>query len=150
MKCPYCGSQDNKVIDSRSAQKDRSIRRRRECNNCNRRFTTYEHVMGFPLKVIKSDGTREDFDRSKLEKSIQIACNKRPIPADKIEKMVLRIETEIENKDGSEVKANLIGELVMQELRDLDDVAYIRYASVYKKFRDLNEFRNQINKFDSK
>lgn len=150
MKCPYCGSQDNKVIDSRSAQKERSIRRRRECNECNRRFTTYEHVMGFPLKVIKSDGTREDFDRSKLEKSIQIACNKRPLPADKTEKMVLRIETEIENRDGSEVKANLIGELVMQELRELDDVAYIRYASVYKKFRDLNEFRNQINKFESK
>lgn len=149
MKCPYCGSKQNKVIDSRSAQQDTSIRRRRECNDCKRRFTTYEHVMGFPLKVIKSDGTREDFDRSKLEKSIQIASNKRPIPASKIEEMVLQIENEIENYGKSEVEAKRIGELVMENLRELDEVAYIRYASVYKKFKDLNEFRNQINKFDN-
>ncbi|MCF7885663.1 MAG: transcriptional regulator NrdR [Candidatus Marinimicrobia bacterium] len=149
MKCPYCGSSDNKVIDSRSAQKDKAIRRRRECNACNRRFTTYEHVMGFPLKVIKSDDTRENFDRSKLERSIQIACNKRPIPAAKIEHLVLQIENDIENYGKSEVEAKRIGELVMKGLRQLDEVAYIRYASVYKKFKDLNEFRNQINKFDN-
>jgi len=149
MKCPYCGAKENKVIDSRSAQQDTSIRRRRECGNCKRRFTTYEHVMGFPLKVIKSDGTREDFDRSKLERSIQIASNKRPIPASEIENMVLEIENEIENYGQSEVKAKRIGKLVMKGLRKLDEVAYIRYASVYKKFKDLNEFRNQINKFNS-
>jgi transcriptional repressor NrdR len=150
MKCPYCSARKNKVIDSRSAQNDTSIRRRRECTNCNRRFTTYEHVMGFPLKVIKSDGTRENFDRAKLERSIQIACNKRPIPADKIENLVLQIENEVESYGNSEVESKMIGELVMEGLRKLDEVAYIRFASVYKKFKDLNEFRNQINKFDKK
>ena len=149
MKCPYCGSQKNKVIDSRSAQQDTSIRRRRECDECKRRFTTYEHVMGFPLKVIKSDGTREDFDRSKLERSIHIASNKRPIPASKIENLVLQIENKIEEYGRSEVESKRIGKLVMEGLKRLDEVAYIRYASVYKKFKDLNEFRNQINKFSN-
>jgi len=148
MKCPYCSSEDNKVIDSRSARKGTAIRRRRECNQCDHRFTTYEHIMEFPMKVVKSDGNREEFDSSKLEKSIQVACNKRPVPTQKIEEMTLAIEKEIEKRSEAEVEAEVIGNLVMKKLKKLDEIAYIRYASVYKKFKDLNEFRDQIQKIE--
>ncbi|HDN58717.1 MAG: transcriptional regulator NrdR [Candidatus Neomarinimicrobiota bacterium] len=149
MKCPYCGSPATRVVDSRPAQKSNAIRRRRECEDCGKRFTTYEYVVEYPLMVIKNDGRREEYSRDKLLKSIKIACNKRPISPDKIESIVMDIEKEIEEKAVSEIPSSLIGELVMKYLRNLDEVAYIRFASVYKKFRDLDEFRDQIEKLSS-
>ncbi|MBO8130844.1 MAG: transcriptional repressor NrdR [Candidatus Marinimicrobia bacterium] len=150
MRCPYCNAMDSKVVDSRPAQKNNAIRRRRECIVCGKRFTTYEYIVEYPLMVIKNDGSREEYDRSKLLKSIKIACNKRPIPSEKIENIVMDIEKEIEEKSTGEVRSSLIGELVMKHLRELDEVAYIRFASVYKKFKDLDEFRNQIDKLSLK
>ncbi len=144
MKCPFCNSRDTKVIDSRTAQKNNAIRRRRECLDCGHRFTTYEYVVEYPLQVIKNDGRREEYDRTKLLNSIKIACNKRPIPREKLEMLVMDIEKEIEEHAGGEVRSSQIGELVMQKLRQLDEVAYIRFASVYKKFKDLDEFRDHI------
>lgn len=149
MRCPYCGSSETRVVDSRPAQKSNAIRRRRECEDCGKRFTTYEYVVEYPLMVIKNDGRREEYNRDKLLKSIKIACNKRPISSDKIESIVMDIEKEIEEKSVGEIPSSLIGELVMKYLRNLDEVAYIRFASVYKKFRDLDEFRNQIEKLSS-
>ncbi|RKY49178.1 MAG: transcriptional regulator NrdR [Candidatus Neomarinimicrobiota bacterium] len=149
MKCPYCGSPATRVVDSRPAQKSNAIRRRRECEDCGKRFTTYEYVVEYPLMVIKNDGRREEYSRDKLLKSIKIACNKRPVSPDKIESIVMDIEKEIEEKAVSEIPSSLIGELVMKYLRNLDEVAYIRFASVYKKFRDLDEFRDQIEKLSS-
>ncbi len=146
MKCPFCSSPETKVIDSRSAQKNNAIRRRRECLDCGHRFTTYEYVVDYPLVIIKNDGSREEYDRAKLQKSIKIACNKRPIPQDKIEEIVLEIEKGIEETSGSEIASKQIGELVMKHLKDTDEVAYIRFASVYKQFKDLEEFKDQINK----
>lgn len=144
MRCPFCNSREHKVIDSRLAQKNNAIRRRRECLDCGHRFTTYEYIVEHPLQVIKNDGRREEFDRNKLLDSIKIACNKRPIPTEKLELLVIDIEKEIEEHGGGEVKSSLIGELVMNKLRQLDEVAYIRFASVYKKFKDLEEFRDHI------
>lgn len=144
MRCPFCNSKENKVIDSRIVQKNNAIRRRRECLDCGHRFTTYEYVVEYPLQVIKNDGRREDYDRSKLFNSIKIACNKRPISPEKLENLVMDIEKEIEEHAGGEVKSSQIGELVMKKLRELDEVAYIRFASVYKKFKDLEEFRDHI------
>jgi len=149
MKCPYCGSPATRVVDSRPAQKSNAIRRRRECEDCGKRFTSYENVVEYPLMVIKNDGRREEYSRDKLLKSIKIACNKRPVSPDKIESIVMDIEKEIEEKAVSEIPSSLIGELVMKYLRNLDEVAYIRFASVYKKFRDLDEFRDQIEKLSS-
>lgn len=144
MKCPFCSSRDIKVIDSRSAQKGKAIRRRRECLDCHHRFTTYEHVIETPVSVIKTDGNREEFDRTKLERSLKIACNKRKISSDTIEHIIKNIVTKVEDKGTTEVASSFIGEQVMDYLKKYDDVAYIRYASVYKKFKDLNEFRDQI------
>ncbi len=146
MKCPYCTSTETKVIDSRAAQNGSAIRRRRECIDCKHRFTTYEHIVEFPLVVIKNDGSREEFDRSKLKHSIKIACNKRPVASERIESVIMDIEKEIEENSGAEIPSSTIGELVMRHLKNLDEVAYIRFASVYKKFKDLNEFRDQINR----
>lgn len=144
MICPYCSSTDIKVIDSRSAQKGKAIRRRRECNECHHRFTTYEHVIETPVSVIKSDGSREEFDRTKLERSLKIACNKRKISSDIIEHIIKNIVSAVEDQGSTEVESTYIGELVMGYLKKYDEVAYIRFASVYKKFKDLNEFRDQI------
>lgn len=146
MKCPFCDSSETKVVDSRSAQKNNAIRRRRECLDCGHRFTTYEYVVEYPLTIIKNDGRREEYDRQKLLNSLKIACNKRPVPADKLESVVIDIEKEIEEISGGEVASSVIGELVSRYLKELDEVAYIRFASVYKKFKDLDEFKDQIDK----
>lgn len=145
MKCPFCNSAETKVIDSRAAQRNNAIRRRRECLDCGHRFTTYEYVVEYPLTIIKNDGRREEYDRQKLFNSIKIACNKRPVSRDKLEAIVIDIEKEIEEKSRGEVASSQIGELVMKYLKDLDEIAYVRFASVYKKFKDLNEFRSQID-----
>ena len=149
MKCPFCDSSETKVVDSRSAQKNNAIRRRRECLDCGHRFTTYEYVVEYPLTIIKNDGRREEYDRQKLFDSLKIACNKRSVSVEKLESVVIDIEKEIEELSGGEVASNVIGELVSKYLKDLDEVAYIRFASVYKKFKDLDEFKDQIDQLGS-
>ena len=144
MKCPNCSEEDSKVVDSRSIHGGVSIRRRRECNKCEYRYTTYEYILANPVKVIKKSGDREEYDRSKLENSFNIACKKRPIPEEKIQKAIHNIEEKISNISNIEIKADKIGELVMQELKDIDKVAFIRFASVYRQFKDIGEFQAQI------
>ena len=144
MKCPSCSKEDSKVVDSRSIHGGDSIRRRRECNECKYRYTTYEYILINPVKVIKKSGDREEYDRSKLEKSFNIACKKRPIPEEKIQQAIHSIEEKISNISNIEIEANQIGELVMEELRDIDKVAFIRFASVYRQFKDIGEFQAQI------
>jgi len=130
MKCPYCGNPDTRVIDSRPAEDGSSIRRRRSCDTCGKRFTTYEKVETIPLIVIKKDNNREQYDRGKIEKGILQACYKRPVPAEVIRKTVEQIETEIFNREEKEIPSKVIGEIVMHKLKDLDEVAYVRFASV--------------------
>ena len=144
MKCPNCSKKDSKVVDSRSSQGGTSIRRRRECNECEYRYTTYEYILANPVKVIKKSGDREEYNRSKLEKSFNIACKKRPIPEEKIQQAIHSIEEKISNISNIEIEANQIGELVMEELKDIDKVAFIRFASVYRQFKDIGEFQAQI------
>ena len=144
MKCPNCNKEDSKVVDSRSIHEGGSIRRRRECNKCKFRFTTYEYILINPVKVIKKSGDREEYDRSKLEKSFNIACKKRPIPEEKIQKAIHSIEEKISNISNVEIDAHRIGELVMDELKEIDKVAFIRFASVYREFKDIGEFQAQI------
>ena len=144
MKCPNCYKEDSKVVDSRSIHGGGSIRRRRECNKCEYRFTTYEYILVNPVKVIKKSGDREEYDRSKLEKSFNIACKKRPIPEEKIQQAIHSIEEKISNISNIEIEAYQIGELVMEELKDIDKVAFIRFASVYRQFKDIGEFQAQI------
>lgn len=143
MKCPYCDSEDTRVIDKRVSD-ERSFRRRRECEKCEKRFTTYERVEITPLTVIKKDGRRENFDRNKIRIGIMRACERRPINQEKIEKIVNEIENEIKNMDTVEIKSKVIGDMIMEKLRDLDEVAYIRFASVYKKFRDIESFEKEL------
>ena len=144
MKCPSCSIEDSKVIDSRSIQGGESIRRRRECNACSFRYTTYEYVLENPVKVIKKSGEREEYDRAKLEKSFSIACEKRPIPEEKIQQAINRIEEKISNISNIEIEAYQVGGLVMDELKEIDKVAFIRFASVYREFKDIGEFQAQI------
>ena len=144
MKCPSCSKEDSKVVDSRSIYKGDSIRRRRECNECKYRYTTYEYILANPVKVIKKSGDREEYNRSKLEKSFNIACKKRPIPEEKIQQGIHSIEEKISNISNIEIEAYQIGELVMEELKDIDKVAFIRFASVYRQFKDIGEFQAQI------
>ena len=144
MKCPSCHKEDSKVVDSRSIKGGESIRRRRECNICNFRYTTYEYVLDNPVKVIKKSGEREEYDRAKLEKSFNIACEKRPIPEEKIQQAISRIEEKISNISNIEIEAYQIGGLVMEELKEIDKVAFIRFASVYREFKDIGEFQAQI------
>ena len=144
MKCPSCHKEDSKVVDSRSIRGGESIRRRRECNACNFRYTTYEYVLENPVKVIKKSGEREEYDRGKLEKSFSIACEKRPIPEEKIQQAINRIEEKISNISNIEIEAFQIGSLVMEELKEIDKVAFIRFASVYREFKDIGEFQAQI------
>lgn len=146
MRCPYCGSDTDKVVDSRSSKNGQSIRRRRECLKCNQRFTTYEYVEDVSLVVIKNDGSREPFDRKKLLKGITISCAKRPIPTDKLDDMVDSIKHELESRGEQEVSSQLIGELVMERLKEIDDVAYVRFASVYRKFSDKTDFMDELKK----
>ena len=144
MKCPYCGHKEDKVIDSRTTKEDSSIRRRRECLKCGKRFTTYEYIEEIPLMVIKKDGRREPFDRKKILAGIMKACEKRPISIEKLEGLVSDIERQILKKFEREVPSSEIGETVMEKLADLDDVAYVRFASVYRSFEDIREFGEEI------
>ena len=144
MKCPYCGNPDTRVIDSRPAEDGSSIRRRRSCDTCGKRFTTYEKVETIPLIVIKKDNNREQYDRGKIEKGILQAFYKRPVPAEVIRKTVEQIETEIFNREEKEIPSKVIGEIVMHKLKDLDEVAYVRFASVYREFKDVNTFMEEL------
>ena len=144
MKCLNCESEDSKVIDSRSVQQGTSIRRRRECNECSFRFTTYEYILTNPVMVIKKSGDREEYDREKLEKSFHIACKKRPVPELKIQDAIQNVEEKISNISNIEIEAHQIGKLVMDELINIDKVAFIRFASVYRDFQDIGEFQAQI------
>ena len=145
MKCPYCGYQESKVVDSRPADEG-SIRRRRECLRCERRFTTYETVESLPMVVIKKDGSRQTFDRSKVLRGIQRSCEKRPVPVADMERMALEIEQELQNKLEREISTELVGEMVMDKLKKADEVAYVRFASVYRQFKDINTFMSELNK----
>ena len=144
MKCLNCESADSKVVDSRSVQQGTSIRRRRECNECLFRFTTYEYILTNPVMVIKKSGDREEYDRKKLENSFQLACKKRPISADKIQIAIQNVEEKISNISNIEIDAHQVGGLVMEELKQIDKVAFIRFASVYREFKDIGEFQAQI------
>ncbi len=146
MRCPFCGQSDSRVMDSRptSTVGGNSIRRRRECGGCGRRFTTYEKVDELPLAVVKKDGRRESFDRQKLLRGLIKACQKRPVPTDKLEAVVDHIERDLRNTVEQEVKSQYIGELVMENLRNLDEVAYVRFASVYREFRDAESFMEEL------
>ena len=146
MKCPFCGAVDSKVIDSRSTEEGVSIRRWRECFKCAKRFTTYEKVESIPIMVIKKDKRREPFDSSKIMRGLTRACEKRPISVDMIEDMVFKIETKIYNTLEREITSDQIGEMLLEQLKDVDEVAFIRFASVYRDFKDIETFRNEINK----
>ena len=146
MKCPYCGKDNTRVIDSRPADDGDSIRRRRECDVCGKRFTTYEKVEIIPVIVIKKDNNREAYDRSKIEGGVFRACHKRPISAIQVEAAVDEIEANIFNKEEREISSREIGEMVMEKLKNLDSVAYVRFASVYREFKDVNTFMNELKK----
>ncbi len=146
MKCPSCGFDADKVIDSRNIKDGSEIRRRRQCSSCNFRFTTYEKYEVTPITIIKNDGTRQQFQREKLRNSIDIACIKRKISVADITKMIYSIEEQIYKKSSEEVKSRFIGECVMNELKQIDEVAYVRFASVYKKFKDTSEFLEELQK----
>ena len=144
MQCPNCNNEDSKVVDSRSIHQGTSIRRRRECIECEYRYTTYEYILNNPVKVIKKSGDREEYDRNKLENSFHIACKKRPVPEENIQQAIHTVEEKISNISNIEIEANQIGALVMEELRDIDKVAFIRFASVYRQFKDNGEFQAEI------
>ena len=146
MKCPYCNAQDTKVIDSRPADDNSSIRRRRQCEKCGKRFTTYEKLETMPLMVIKKDRSRETYDRSKIESGIIHYCHKRPVSTQQINAMIDEIENQIFNMEEKEVETTVIGELVMRKLKQLDEVAYVRFASVYREFKDVNTFMEELGK----
>ena len=150
MRCMYCDCTESKVIDSRSADDDRTIRRRRECIGCGRRFTTYETVEVTPVLVVKSDGNRQAFDVGKIKRGIVKACEKRPVPADKIDRLAEEIAKRVYNSMESEVTSKEIGELVMEGLKELDEVAYVRYASVYRSFKDISSFMAELQKMMEK
>lgn len=146
MKCPYCNHENTRVIDSRPAEDNNSIRRRRVCDICSKRFTTYEKVETIPLIIIKKDNNREAYDRSKIEAGVLRACHKRPVSVEQINELVDSVETEIFNMEEKEVSSQVIGELVMNKVKDLDAVAYVRFASVYREFKDINTFMDELKK----
>lgn len=146
MKCPFCGHENTRVIDSRPADDNNSIRRRRICDECDKRFTTYEKVETIPLIIIKKDNNRETYDRSKIEAGVLRACHKRPISAAQISNLIDSIETEIFSMEEKEIDSRIIGELVMDKLKDLDAVAYVRFSSVYREFKDVNTFMDELKK----
>lgn len=146
MKCPFCNAADTKVIDSRPADDNSSIRRRRQCETCGKRFTTYEKLETIPLMVIKKDNTREMYDRAKIEAGVLHSCHKRPVSPQQISVMIDEIENEVFNKEEKEIETTAIGELVMRKLKDLDEVAYVRFASVYREFKDVNTFMEELGK----
>lgn len=146
MKCPYCNNADTRVIDSRPAEEGNTIRRRRSCDECGKRFTTYEKVETIPLIIIKKDNNREQYDRRKIEAGVLRACYKRPVSAILIQKTIDDIETKIFASEEKEIASNAIGEIVMEELKILDPVAYVRFASVYREFKDVNTFMYELKK----
>jgi len=146
MKCPFCGKENTRVIDSRPADDNSSIRRRRQCDECSKRFTTYEKVEAIPLVVIKKDNNREPYDRAKIEAGVFRSCHKRPISVDQINALVDEVENAIFNLEEKEVPSSIIGEILMDKLKDLDPVAYVRFASVYREFKDVNTFMNELKK----
>ncbi|MEE3491434.1 transcriptional regulator NrdR [Ruminococcus sp.] len=146
MKCPYCGFEESKVIDSRPADEGERIRRRRECLKCGKRFTTHEVIETVPIVVVKRDKSREVFDRAKLTAGILRACEKRPVSVEQIEKMVDTIEAQLQSSLDREVTSMTIGELTMDQLKNVDEVAYVRFASVYRQFKDINTFMEELNK----
>lgn len=146
MKCPFCGKENTRVIDSRPAEENNSIRRRRQCDECGKRFTTYEKIETIPLVVIKKDNNREPFDRSKIEAGIMRSCHKRPISVDQITALVDEVENTIFNMEEKEIPSSKIGEILMDRLKELDQVAYVRFASVYREFKDVNTFMNELKK----
>ncbi len=145
MKCIYCGYEDSKVVDSRSSEDNNSIRRRRECLKCGKRFTTYEMVESTPVLVIKNDGSRQIFDAQKIKRGIIKACEKRPVSLSQIDELVSDIEKQISNSLDQEIKSADIGEMVMERLKKLDEIAYVRFAAVYRKFKDITTFINFLN-----
>ena len=146
MKCPFCGNLESKVVDSRPSDEGASIRRRRECLECHKRFTTYETMESLPLVVIKKDGSRQTFDKDKLLGSMLKACEKRSVPMAKLEEIAGEIEQALQNDMEREVSSSVIGELVMEKLKDVDEVAYVRFASVYRQFKDIGTFMEELNK----
>ncbi len=149
MKCMFCGCIESKVVDSRPTEEGNAIRRRRECLNCNKRFTTYEKIDSLPLLVIKKDGSREPFDIEKIKKGIIKSCEKRPVAMEKIDALASEVEKKAFNSLKKEIESSDIGEMVMDELKDLDPVAYVRFASVYRQFTDINTFMVELNKLIS-
>ena len=146
MKCPYCGEDDTRVIDSRPADENMSIRRRRQCDKCQKRFTTYEKVEAIPLVVIKKDQTREPYDRTKIEKGVFRSCHKRPISVPQMNHLVDQVEAKVFSKEEREIPSSYIGELVMRYLEELDAVAYVRFASIYREFKDVDTFMEELKK----
>ena len=146
MKCPYCSCEESKVIDSRSADDGERIRRRRECLNCGKRFTTHEVIETVPIMVVKRDRTRELFSREKLSQGLMRACEKRPVSAETIEEIINKIEMRLQNSLEREVTSQTIGEYAMEYLKEVDEVAYVRFASVYRQFKDINTFREELKK----
>jgi transcriptional repressor NrdR len=144
MRCPFCGYKEDKVVDSRATQEGSAVRRRRECLKCGRRFTTYEYVEDVSLMVVKKDGRREAFDRKKILAGIMRACEKRPIGLEKMEEIVTQVERSIQKKSDREIPTTRIGELVIEKLKSMDDVAYVRFASVYRQFKDVSQFMSEL------
>ena len=147
MKCPFCNQDNTRVVDSRPADDNTAIRRRRMCDACGKRFTTYEKVETIPLIVIKKDQNREQFDRTKIEAGVLRACHKRPVSAEQIHRLVDDVETEVFNLEEREIPSSVIGEIVMDKLKDLEAVAYVRFASVYREFKDVSTFMDELKKF---
>ncbi len=144
MKCPFCGHENTRVIDSRPALESNSIRRRRACDDCDKRFTTYEKIETIPVIIIKKDNNREAYDRSKIEAGVLRACHKRPISVSQINRLIDEVENELFNMEEKEIASSYIGELVMNKLKDLEAVAYVRFASVYREFKDINTFMDEL------
>lgn len=146
MKCPFCNKENTRVIDSRPAEENNAIRRRRLCDECGKRFTTYEKVESIPIMVVKKGNVREAYDREKIEKGVLRSCHKRPVSRDQITALIDDIETAIFNLEEREISSNTIGEIVMDKMKDFDSVAYVRFASVYREFKDVNTFMDEIKK----
>ena len=147
MKCPFCGDQESKVVDSRRSEDGQSIRRRRECLNCQRRFTTYEMVESLPIIVVKRDGTRQNFDRNKILNSMIRAFDKRKVDIDDLDRLTTEIEQAIQNSLEREISTDRLGEMVMERIKPMDEVAYIRFASVYRRFQDVSSFVREVSRF---
>ncbi|WP_234122142.1 transcriptional regulator NrdR [Clostridium hydrogenum] len=150
MKCPFCGYSESKVVDSRSTEDSMAIRRRRECLKCSRRYTTYEKVEDIPILVIKKDSSREFFDKSKIINGLIKSCEKRPVSRSQIENIAAEIEKSISNKMIAEIKSDDIGEMVMEKLKDIDEISYVRFASVYRQFKDINTFMQELSNLINK